>query len=583
MDFTFSDINGTLMSMSQGKLPNLQGSDSSRTDLKSGQFMKKLNRLFQEHQPQAVSDNGEGTSQEGGLPEMLAESMGQEEGIAFLNQLRALFLTLSNGNPENLSINGQGLDSLGQLLVKAGFDPASVDELMAGFSLSLEEGEEVTISDLMGGLFELPLEEEETEAYPETENLMATSDVPYMYALLGALGLEEGKISEIMSQASRGGQGFSLDTAVEMLRQFEADAFSSGMTYQTAEDDDSYLTFLKQLGLDAETSGKGTLTLSGLINSLEQKQEALASVVPGNETTQTTGLAGDMRSQSGTSQSELFGQLLKGLDTSASATAQAAADADLVTGQIREQLKNDALDPVRSITVDDANGGKQTPDKVNPAFLAGQANADGGGKTGSGMKEPSAETISLLGKSKDKPASYTDAGQAAQAGEKTTGTNVLASGAMAKAKQTFSSLPNHVTQQVGKNIVRAVNLGENTLRLQLKPAELGRVFMTIDNTGDSMKVSIITENQSAKEILASNVNEIRSILSSSGISLEKFEVDMSSNFRQSMADARGQGQSNKKKSGKGLRSMNDVQDEKSNNLSTLAAAKEYGGSLHFVA
>ncbi len=176
--------------------------------------------------------------------------------IAFLNELKSLLLTLSNGNLENLSINGEGLDSLGQLLVKAGFDPESVDKLMADLSISLEEGEEVTISDFMDKLFDLPREEDVKEL-PESENLLTTADVPYMYSLLKMLGINEEKISEIMAEASRGNLGVSLDTTVEMLRQLDQSSFdmhhqsdqsslSSGITYQSAEGDDSYLTFFEQ-------------------------------------------------------------------------------------------------------------------------------------------------------------------------------------------------------------------------------------------------------------------------------------------------------------------------------------------------
>ncbi|RLC18646.1 MAG: flagellar hook-length control protein FliK, partial [Deltaproteobacteria bacterium] len=109
-----------------------------------------------------------------------------------------------------------------------------------------------------------------------------------------------------------------------------------------------------------------------------------------------------------------------------------------------------------------------------------------------------------------------------------------------KTKASFKNLPNFVTQQVSKNLVRAINQGENILRIQLKPPELGRLLITIDNSGSNIKINIMTENSAAREILTSNVNELRTVLSNSGVNLERFEVDMSSDFRQSMADARNQ-------------------------------------------
>ncbi len=587
MDFTASDINGTLLNMFQTKMPNLQGSTQGKTDLESQQFLSQLNRVFQEHQPKVNPGNPGTDTDETQLAELLGESMEDEKGIAFLSELKSLLLTLSNGDLENLSINGEGLDALGQLLGKTGFDPASIDELMADLSLSLEEGEEVTVSDFMDQLFELPRGEDVKEL-PESENLLTTSDVPYMYSLLGMLGIDEDKISEIMAESSRGNQGFSLDSAVEMLRQLDQSASSAGISYQSVDGDDSYLTFLEQLGLELNGKDNGSLTLAGLISSLEQKQSALTEPSETNNSTNSSALAlmGENGNQTSTSHEDLFSQLFKGLEISNSAaTEQGSVDSDLVTGKIREQYKNDLINPMKGFSAEEGDFDKQPGGKIDPASLAGQTNQDGNNRTAFDLKGQSAdigEKASRIGNVKDELSSSSDVNQAIQSSDKTSATNPLAGGNLAKTRQTFNSLPKHVTQQVGKNIVRATNLGENTLRLQLKPAELGRVFMTIDNNGDSMKVSIITENQSAKEILASSVNEIKTILSSSGISLEEFEVDMSSDFRQSMADARSQGQSNKKKSGKTLQSEDDMTDEKINNLTTLSAAQE-SGALHFVA
>ena len=47
--------------------------------------------------------------------------------------------------------------------------------------------------------------------------------------------------------------------------------------------------------------------------------------------------------------------------------------------------------------------------------------------------------------------------------------------------------------------------------------------MTIDNTNNMMRGNIMTENQAAKEILSQNKTELKSVLSSSGVNLERFE------------------------------------------------------------
>ena len=96
-----------------------------------------------------------------------------------------------------------------------------------------------------------------------------------------------------------------------------------------------------------------------------------------------------------------------------------------------------------------------------------------------------------------------------------------------------------------------------------------------------MKVSVITEHQAAKDILTANVNEIKTMLSSSGISLERFEVDMSSDFRQSMADARSQDQpSGRQASGN---SQGTESEESSDSLTGSSAGVQDSGTLHLVA
>ena len=204
------------------------------------------------------------TSDERSIPELLGESMEDEKGISFLTQLKSLFLALSDGDLDNLSINGEGLEALEQLLAKAGFDVSSIKGVTEDLHISLENGEEVTVSEFMGNLFELPKEEDiDNTEIVKTEILLATSDVPYMRSMLNKLGIPDDKISEIMAEASRGSLGFSLDTAIEKLRQFENSAFSAGITYKAEAGDDSFVNMFEALGLAMTSGGRGALEGGG--------------------------------------------------------------------------------------------------------------------------------------------------------------------------------------------------------------------------------------------------------------------------------------------------------------------------------
>ncbi|MBF0229989.1 MAG: flagellar hook-length control protein FliK [Desulfamplus sp.] len=148
-----------------------------------------------------------------------------------------------------------------------------------------------------------------------------------------------------------------------------------------------------------------------------------------------------------------------------------------------------------------------------------------------------------------------------------------------------SILPSYVTNQVVRSINRAFNNGESEIRLQLRPAELGRIFMTIDTQGDTLKVSVVTENQAAKDILTSNANDLKNTLANSGINIESFDVEMGSDFKQSMANS-GQQSQNESNSGK-----NRGSGSTNSNIATVesegAAVPNFlnneDGNLHFVA
>ena len=153
----------------------------------------------------------------------------------------------------------------------------------------------------------------------------------------------------------------------------------------------------------------------------------------------------------------------------------------------------------------------------------------------------------------------------------------------AGSRLSSGTLPSYVTNQVVRSFVRAVYRGDNEMRLQLKPPELGRLIMKIDNLGDSLKVSIITENHAAKDIIASHENSLKAALAGSGISIETFDVSMGSNFSQSMADTGNN-------SGTGFGSGNKSQSESTMELSDEIINNEKNkynffddGALHFVA
>ncbi len=92
------------------------------------------------------------------------------------------------------------------------------------------------------------------------------------------------------------------------------------------------------------------------------------------------------------------------------------------------------------------------------------------------------------------------------------------------------SMPSTVTEQAIQQLSHSIPRGERQLQLNLEPAHLGRLQMTINNNGDNLTVHIMAEHDAAKEMLLSHSNELKSALMDQGIRLDKVTVQSAFNF-----------------------------------------------------
>ena len=99
-------------------------------------------------------------------------------------------------------------------------------------------------------------------------------------------------------------------------------------------------------------------------------------------------------------------------------------------------------------------------------------------------------------------------------------------------------LPAYLINQVGKQISRSILRGERVIRLQLKPPELGTVKIEMNIKDNILKLGMIAENSSVKELLLSNVHELKQALVEQGVKLDKLDVQINYNFDQSLADSK---------------------------------------------
>ncbi|WP_022664716.1 flagellar hook-length control protein FliK [Desulfospira joergensenii] len=574
MSFAFADIGANFVDLVQQHIP--RAGTAGKGDSKVQEFSDRLDQEIKALDSQPGSSSLFRTVSQSGVTdhtkklEALVETLSQENpsGTETLSKLRDFFLSLSNGDLNSISIDAQGLEDLKEILVKAGFDSDEVDEVMSEL-LEGTGGGKIGIADLMAGLSELDSENEGDEE--EDQTLVESSFLPFLQSILQELGLTPEQVDIVVGQADKGEGGIDLNQIIEDLKALESAASDGGYSFETQAGDDSFVKLLEQMGLKTTgTQGETfSLTLKDFISSLETLKEKMSESGAG-ETQTLTG-------QSGTAEDkpfELINSLFKHLEVQ---TKEAGSDPVFSESQIRDQFKTDLI--------------LSKENKTKNPFSTGQANTESKpdfkeleslfktSLTNEGEKKTGPENFSLKKLVSDQ----------AKEGEKNIDQN-LETGietktqdsklSILRTKANIRNLPNHVTQQVSKSLVKAINQGESSLKIQLNPPELGRLVMTIDNTGNSMKVSILTENQSAKDILVGNAGELKTVLTSSGISLDQFDVDMSSNFRQSMADARNPSQGS---GGKNRGKNKTLVEGSSAETDSLGPVSAQEGTLHYVA
>ena len=588
MNFMFSDISSSFSGMINQDIPKEllnTNSAGSQKPVFAAHLQKQVEKL-DSLENDSSSNTASGVVKTGLNPssEPLLENLDQKKGAGFVSALKEILLKLSKGNLKNFSIDAEGFEALKKMLLTAGFKETDIDEAFTGLLEKAKTGK-LTLDHLMGKLSDLPLEETtEEEVQPET--FLAISALPFLESILTSLGIEKEDIQNIMAEADKGEKGISLDVVIEKLKSLQKQSFHTQTAFETPETDQNYQHLMKQLGMEQTEEISGPLSLAEFVDALENLRKKLSP----EETLSNKGSGGsgnaDQKNPISASEKmpDLMNALFKGLEQVKS--PEKLPGFGFSYEQIKNEFENRLILPDEKNTNTSADtffsvnkdvGADTRPKDLNKnleAFLSREENSE------VGLESFRNEAGKALKQSKTENTKTIDPLQGLGTDAKSMDTQTVANGL--RAKSALKDLPTYVTHQVTKSIVKAIHQGESVLKLQLKPPELGRLVMTIDNTGNNMKINIMTDNQAAKEILMSNINDIRTALSNSGVTLERFDVDMNSNFQQSMADNQAGNSSNRRQRKEKLAADSIVgisADDPAGPLSSLSP----DGSLHYVA
>ena len=421
--------------------------------------------------------------------------MQQEDGSVNLGDMFALLEQYQPTEGPVFLLNVEDKPLLVQLLTDLGVSEAAINEYVQG--LPLVDGQLV-----VSGLPELlsQVSDEATAANPEGFQV----DTDILRDLLTRLGLDSQEVQTLVAKAADS-SGRTNAEAVLAVLQRAADQQES----QVADSLKELAARLKITPVGEETTGDAARIRAQVIQALQGIETRSAA-----QQAQARQAAGNVAPDQTMSQSaeEQLGQFLNGDsdqehadDSRQSGKDQAVRDAMRLAGDAAARTKPES-DAGTERTATAAQAGK-----AQAAAQPSQAAQSAGTETASAGLAARSDAIST-------------AQQTSQA-------------ASARA-----SLPAYVIRQVGDQMAQMVNRNLSTLRLNLKPPELGGLKLELTVKDGAVRATLVAETNAAKQALDAGAEQLRQMLNQQGLKLERLDVFVQADSHETQAEAQsGQG------------------------------------------
>lgn len=439
---------------------------------------------------------------------------------------------LSAGIPlKDLSISQKALPQLKKLLLAEGYSEGDVN----GFLERLFGGQgrrEIKITQLFEKLSELKVLADKESREP----ILEVSTLPHLETLLRCLGLDVRQANRAISQARVDGGGLRLKGLVRNLKEIISKGTQGTKAGTSQPSADDIKAMLARIGMvDEAATTKGPISLERFVQMLEQK---IASLMPnrlsnGQTQNQVIQLMEHVLAPSREQDQSPGVQPLDGRKLQ-------ALSRDGVKGkgsgkQMTQEWKETASEAKKAPDKQIAQGWKET------ASEARKAAAEPGGSSEFQTNKDKAfpETDKLLDAVHKAPAEKTfdQKGWAAAQFAKEAVTAKVALSETA-TRQESRPIPAYVVDQVARRLGLALKRGENQVRLQLRPPHLGSIQLEVSMKDNILKVAMMAEHHSVKELLTSHVHELRQAFAEQGIELQKIDVEVGHHHSgQSMSNA----------------------------------------------
>lgn len=428
---------------------------------------------------------------------------------------------LTKGKPLNkAALNGEDLALINKFLRQCGFSKKEVDQFLKELA-EKSPGGQINLA----RFFQEAAELAGSKNKKEQGSFLEPAAVPHLESILRNFGLTPQESERVFS-AARGADG-RLDAGkfVAKLKQVSKHINQEALGAATVKIDQRLADKLNMLGIHMPAKAKsGSITLKDFIASLEQMaggSDGPHKLPPEMQTTMEQILAKVV--VPGKKSQVTVSKPLVANPESAEEENRLSAFKTAGRPGIDEKFPEFADEKGRS------NAGSRPGDlkHVNAAKAADLVSAIKGGR---GSK-PGINTESFNAQSQTSATNINPQMAAA-----TITDAVNSTGRQEKPFQDF--LPTYLVDQVGRQLSRALLKGDRVIRLRLKPPELGAVKIEMDLKDNVLKLVMIAENSTVKELLLSNIHELRNVLAEQGVKIEGLDVQVGHDFNHSLADSK---------------------------------------------
>ena len=369
------------------------------------------------------------------------------------------------GELKVLKLPPRARDDLGRILAGSGLDQARLDRIMAGFGregLSLE-----TLNKNLAGL----------DLSGRSQGLIATeAGLTELARFLGSLGASAEVIDQALNSV-KPGQPMTGEVLRDIFKRTEVGGLARNLG---PGDIKSLAAFLREMGAGPQALDKlenqlgqtsGQMPLESFLDFLDGLKETPAEAVTGREMEKVKTLLEQVSRDDGLARPPVFNEILIKLR----ALGDTEIDDDFVN-------LSPALQALR--------GGISGAEDLADGQFQGQ-------KENKENQERYRQAVQAMGTGQDGPA----------------GASVMAEA------EGYGGRSETLSRQIAQKIVFSRRRGLNRLKMNLNPAELGRLDIELSVKDGVLTASIRAENRAAYEALGDRVAELKKALAEGGVEL----------------------------------------------------------------